>query len=64
MAEARIDFARALHRSGRAAEARAELRLARESFAAMGASGYVAGIDDLARKLESEGAGVPGPLGG
>ena len=64
VAEARIDFARALHRSGRAAEARAELRLARESFAAMGASGYVAGIDDLARELESEGAGVPGPLGG
>jgi predicted ATPase len=61
VAEARVEFARAL---GDGAQARMELNRARETFAQMGAASFVAEIDGLLIDFESEGAGVPGPLGG
>jgi predicted ATPase/class 3 adenylate cyclase len=62
VAEARVGLARALHRSGDPARARAELEEARESFIAMEASCCVAGVEQLLTELKAEGTGVPGPL--
>jgi class 3 adenylate cyclase/tetratricopeptide (TPR) repeat protein len=59
-AEARISYARVLERFGEAAEARVQLRAAREAFWGMGAKGLCGQIDLELEEMTS-GAGQAGP---
>jgi tetratricopeptide (TPR) repeat protein len=61
IAEARMDFGRALARLGQVETARAELEQARETLAGIGADGLVTALDRELVAL-ADGAGVPGPV--